>query len=426
MRHFAARLFLSILAIAGPWGPAQAATFLVGAQLYSSSATGANSGGVYQYSTNSSTSNFGLTINGTTYTPGGSGISIPLLDGLNSFSYTVPTPVDPGAFVGLNLFFNTTGVPYNPVNFGQGLPGDLTVFTSVGAPAGSFSVPVQGTNIQSYETSFIFTNPASYSGNSSYVLGDRQISVTGFTADSTPSGSFQLSVSPVATPIEQTYQLTGTLGSSVNGNFTAWDWSDINGTFKFFSNAQNVSPTSGEGLFRLNDFTLAISNTSQPTQLLFNNTSQGFIELGSWSLLVTPSPINPLDDPLAGLTSFAAGRVGAFAAKPSYSCGGPGVAPDRISYSLLFDDVVPNTGVAPTAPPTGNLVSAAFELWKEQPNGTLCKYDEIPITNAKITAVTPPPPESVPEPGVLAGLVGLGAWTWRRKRRQEAAIAENA
>lgn len=95
---------------------AWAQVFLVGAGYYSSEANGTNSalfGGGYLYSTNPNTGSFSLPLNlgGNIQ---GTGISFALAPGNNNFTFSVTSPLNPGSFGGLMLFFNSTGTSFNP------------------------------------------------------------------------------------------------------------------------------------------------------------------------------------------------------------------------------------------------------------------------------------------------------------------------
>ena len=169
--------------------------YLVGAQVYASGASGENAGAyagatAYQFSTNSSALNFGLNVNGVP-----SAISFKLSNGANVFTFT------PGASgfaintIGLNLFFDNTGTSYNPAYVANdGIPGDLSAYVTAGSS--SFLIPAAGTDVQSYNTSNTDVNSTSYSGATSFLIGDSRVTLTEFTAASDPSGSFTLTLTP--------------------------------------------------------------------------------------------------------------------------------------------------------------------------------------------------------------------------------------
>ncbi len=177
---------------------ASAAEYLVGALVYASDASGANAGAYsgtpYQFSTNSSTSHDSLIVDGQ-----GSAISFLLSQGANTFAFSADVSAFPISTIGLELFFNSTGTSYNPAySPGVGIPGDLAAFVAAGSSA--FSVPAAGTDVQSYNSSGTAVNSAFFSGAKTFVVDGSEISITSFTAASTPSGSFTLTVQPVPEP----------------------------------------------------------------------------------------------------------------------------------------------------------------------------------------------------------------------------------
>ncbi len=180
---------------------ADAALVLTGAQIYSAAdnADGSNSADTsYRYTTNSAdTGGFGLSINGDL----DKAISIPLSLGDNFFTFQwLVGSVNPGTFVGLNLFFtDNDGTPDNSFSpgFGDPIAGDLTVFKQVGTDANNFATVASGLFIQTYA---IANTLAIANGKHSFILGDQMVSVTSFSSDSSPSGSFTLTVSAVPEP----------------------------------------------------------------------------------------------------------------------------------------------------------------------------------------------------------------------------------
>ena len=170
---------------------ARADIYLVGAQLYQAGSQGQNAS-AYQYSTNSSTTHEPFRLNGGS----GSAISFLLTGGANIFAFTPNTneSFDPGSFVGLNLFFNTSGASYNPA-YPAVASGDLTVAEAVGSLV--FFTPTAGQSILSYGTdgSSIVTAPAN--GFASFVLDGKSISVGSFSVNHNPSGSFTINLASV-------------------------------------------------------------------------------------------------------------------------------------------------------------------------------------------------------------------------------------
>lgn len=178
---------------------ALAIPFLVGAQVYASGADGSNAGAFsgtpYQYSTNASTTHLPLLVNGVPLS-----ISFALADGDNVFTYatdgTFPIPI-----IGLNLFFNSTGISFNPpFQAGVGIPGDLAAFVEQGS--GAFDVPAAGINVQAYNSTSLSVNTTVYSGATSFAVGDRLVAISAFdaTAIPGPGGSFTIHVTAVPEP----------------------------------------------------------------------------------------------------------------------------------------------------------------------------------------------------------------------------------
>jgi hypothetical protein len=174
-------------------GPAaRGAAYLVGAQLYSCSSDGTNGGSgpygpEYQYSTNAATAHLPLSVDGI-----GTGISFPLVDGANVFSFTTGG-IDPGDYACLNLFFDDSDAPYSrPYEAGIGVPGALAAIAPV-AGAG-FAIPAAGTDVQSYNSSGTSVNATSYSGAAEVSVDGIPTRITAFTVDAQINGSFTLTL----------------------------------------------------------------------------------------------------------------------------------------------------------------------------------------------------------------------------------------
>ena len=170
------------------------ADYLVGVQVYASGPNGQNagaySGTFYQFSTNSNTAHQNLFVNGVP-----TAISFALANGPNVFTFTPAVTTFPIQIVGLNLFFDTTGTSYNPAYTpGVGIPGDLSAYVVTGSSA--FAIPAAGTEVQSYNSSDVNVNSASYSGATSVDIGGSVITLTKFSATDGPAGSFTLTLTP--------------------------------------------------------------------------------------------------------------------------------------------------------------------------------------------------------------------------------------
>jgi hypothetical protein len=122
-------------------------------------------------------------------------ISFALANGPNVFTFTPGVTIYPIDIVGLNLFFNATGTSYNPAyTSGVGIPGDLSAYVVTGSSA--FAIPAAGTEVQSYNSSDVNVNSASYSGATSVEIGGSLITLTAFSATDGPAGSFTLTLTP--------------------------------------------------------------------------------------------------------------------------------------------------------------------------------------------------------------------------------------
>jgi hypothetical protein len=184
---------LAILVIMAGTRAAVADIYLVGAQEYQADSSGAGVNGVLQFSTNSNTAPFPVTIsNGG---PGqSSAISFQLVDGLNIFTASSFVGTN-FATMGLNLFFNITGTSHNPTSNAQLSPDSLTVY-GLSGNAGSMATPVLGTSILSYaSSSMTLTTPAN--GLSSLSLDGKLISISSYSFGSSGPATFQINVSAV-------------------------------------------------------------------------------------------------------------------------------------------------------------------------------------------------------------------------------------
>lgn len=203
------------LACLWPISALQAQVFLVGAGYYASQANGTNSVSLplYRYSTNLSSGDFRLTLNlaGNIQSQA---ISYALSPGANNFAFSVASPVSPGNFGGLMLFFNSTGVSFNPGS-SPSFAGDLVAVAPT-TNTGAFIIPAADILTRSYNGS----TTAPYSGDTSYEVGGLSVSITAFSSTNLPSGSFTLNVGSVAVPEPATWAM---IALSVSGA-TAFGW----------------------------------------------------------------------------------------------------------------------------------------------------------------------------------------------------------
>lgn len=204
------------LACLWPLSTIHAQVFLVGAGYYASQANGTNgsiASGQYRYSTNSSSSDFRLTLNLGGNTQNNT-ISYPLSVGDNNFTFSVTQPLSPGNFAGLILFFNSTGTSFNPPS-SPAIAGHL-VAVAPSTNSGAFFFPAAGILTRSYTGNFT----AAYSGDTDYTVGGFDVTISAFASTNTPSGSFTINVASAAVPEPATWALTAL---SVSGA-TALGW----------------------------------------------------------------------------------------------------------------------------------------------------------------------------------------------------------
>lgn len=169
--------------------PARHGVYLVGAQLYKTDSMGQNSSDPYQFSTNTATDHYYFPING----GDGQSISYLLSQGSNSFSFTtVGGAVRAGQHFGLNLFFNTTGAPYDPAP-GSVLPADLTVYTLAEGSSVS-KVTKAGMTTLSYGSSGSTATNALANGTASILINNYRVSISSFNVNLIPAGGFAVQV----------------------------------------------------------------------------------------------------------------------------------------------------------------------------------------------------------------------------------------
>lgn len=168
--------------------------YLVGFVLYRCTPGGTAINDPYFY-----TSNGGLVAYRQTLTDGNGStqnvaISFPLSPGANTFTFSTSGFADPGSFAGVQLYFNATGTPFQPI--GPGVAPDLAAFVPTGSSPWAY-VPA-ATQVISYGDSY---GPlVSYGGATSFRVGDRVITMSSLDIDRVPSGSMTLSVAIVPAP----------------------------------------------------------------------------------------------------------------------------------------------------------------------------------------------------------------------------------
>lgn len=166
---------LVVVAVSGLTMSADADIYLSGVVSFGANANGASISEPAEYDNILGTGNFAVTINsqarGTTFL---------LNDGPNAFTFTGVG----GGYNALSLYFAPTGAAFSRPF--ASLP-DLVTYGST-APL----TPAVGTLVQ---TNGQFSGLGAYSGATTFTIGDRTVSVTGFTF-SNGSGTFELTVVP--------------------------------------------------------------------------------------------------------------------------------------------------------------------------------------------------------------------------------------
>ena len=192
----------SLLLVGGAsalYAPMAHAQFLVGAELFAATSTGATSSNVYENDTNSNApvTPLNITFNGST---NGQAISFGLLNGSNTMTFFQNSGAPFSSYGGTNgdlgLFFSSTSTSYNPAS-GARQPDLLVSRASNGSTA--FFFPANGTTINDY----VFSGTTTYGGATSFLLGATPVTVTNFSVNDGGTGSFVVRVGaagPAATP----------------------------------------------------------------------------------------------------------------------------------------------------------------------------------------------------------------------------------
>jgi hypothetical protein len=171
-----------------------AAISLVGIDITDSDANGTATDPGYRYSSNSNDFSFAdeLTLGASSQAKP---ISFTLATGANTFTFS-PTsgvdgtgPGDTGTYTGFVFFFNDTGTSFNPTTSGNSP--DLAAYVQSGTSA--FAIPAANTLVEDYVPN---GGGVAYSGATSFSLDGQTVTLTALTSDSTPAGTFTLTVTP--------------------------------------------------------------------------------------------------------------------------------------------------------------------------------------------------------------------------------------
>jgi hypothetical protein len=167
------------------------------------------------------------------------------------------------------------------------------------------------------------------------------------------------------------------------------------------------------------------SETGDETDLVFDATTEAFVDLDSYIVRVRPARVNRRRAPRASFAAFSSGfdpQAAAVENPDSQTCSVEFTDPDRVSFVLTYDDELPNPDLPPTGPPQGNLILSEtfFEFYKELSGADdLCLIDRVQVAEVEVTdpnSNPDPDPEPVPEPGTALGLGMLGLGWGLRKR----------
>jgi len=198
------------------YAPTAHAQFLVGAELFAATSTGATSSNAYENDTNSTSgiTPLNITFNGST---NGQAISFGLLNGSNTLTFNQNSGVPFSSYGGSNgdlgLFFSSTSTSYNPSS-GARQPDLLVSRASNGSTA--FFFPANGTTINDY----VFPNTTTYGGATSFLLGATPVTVTSYSVNDGGTGSFVVRVGaagPAATPEPGTLAILVSFGMTGAG-----------------------------------------------------------------------------------------------------------------------------------------------------------------------------------------------------------------
>lgn len=170
------------------------APYLVGFVLYRCASDGTAINDPYFYTSNGGLVAYRQTLTADTGSTQNAAISFPLSLGANTFTFSPSGSADPGSFAGVQLYFNATGTPFQPI--GPGIAPDLAAFVPTGSSPWAY-VPA-ATQVISYGDSY---GPlVSYSGATSFTVGDRVITLSALEINQVPAGSMTLSVAIVPAP----------------------------------------------------------------------------------------------------------------------------------------------------------------------------------------------------------------------------------
>jgi hypothetical protein len=232
---------------------------------------------------------------------------------------------------------------------------------------------------------------------------------------------------PLPEPIERTFEFSGTFGEDIFDNLESFNGDSFTGSYSFFTNTPDLNDAPEKGTYALSDLTLTLldSETGDETDLVFDATTEAFVDLDSYIVRVRPARVNRRRAPRASFAAFSSGfdpQAAAVENPDSQTCSVEFTDPDRVSFVLTYDDELPNPDLPPTGPPQGNLILSEtfFEFYKELSGADdLCLIDRVQVAEVEVTdpnSNPDPDPEPVPEPGTALGLGMLGLGWGLRKR----------
>lgn len=241
------------------------------------------------------------------------------------------------------------------------------------------------------------------------------------------SWTLDTDATPLPAPTEQTFEFSGTLGEDLLNNFESFNGDSFTGSYSFFTNTPDLNSQPGRGTYALSDLRLTLldSESGDETDLVFDATTEAFVDLDSYIVRVRPARVNrrrvaPRTSVVAFSSEDFALQTAAVEDPDPQTCTVKFTDPDRVSFVLTYDDTLANPDLPPTGPPQGNLILSEtfFEFFQELSGpDDLCLIDRVQVAEAEVTDPNSnPDPEPVPEPGTALGLGLLGLGWGLRKR----------